>query len=199
MFIFPAGMRYQSLPISLLEKVVVDGISGGGDGDTTLNSELPASAFQALENSDITAKKLYLFVCCHGSRDARCGVLGTELAKELIKLVKEREIEDLVEVYSTSHIGGHKYAGNVVVYGGSHPADGDWYGGLHAAHAEVFLASLLQMEIGVDGGAEDPQLREYWRGRVGLSKEEQIELWEAGGGVESGEDSGGEEEEEEQR
>jgi hypothetical protein len=30
----------------------------------------------------------------------------------------------------------------------------------------------------VDGGAEDPALRPYWRGRLGLTKEEQLELWE---------------------
>lgn len=192
-FIFPAGLRYHALPVSLLDAVVFNGISsssssGDGNWKTNLRSPamLPAAALHALETSEANAKKLYLFVCCHGSRDARCGVLGTALAKQLISLVKERQLEHLIEVYSTSHIGGHKYAGNVIAYGGSHPADGDWYGGLHGAHAEVFLDCLLNMEIGVDGGAEDPVLREYWRGRMGLSKEEQIELWEAGGGVKNG-------------
>jgi hypothetical protein len=197
LFIFPAGLRYNSLPVSLLEAVVINGIGGGigGDGDVVL----PAAAITAQETSGITAQKLYLFVCCHGSRDARCGVLGTALARELIQIIKERNLENLIEVYTTSHIGGHKYAGNVVLYGGSHPSDGDWYGGLHAEHAAVFLDAIVKMEIGVDGGAEDPMLREFWRGRMGLSKEEQIELWEAGGGVESGAESEGELEEEEEK
>ncbi|KAL4535642.1 hypothetical protein Ndes2526A_g06461 [Nannochloris sp. 'desiccata'] len=206
LFIFPTGVRYHSLPVSLLDAVVAHGVSGGGgacSGSGKISNlsslkKLPAAALNALETSDANEKKLYLFVCCHGSRDARCGVLGTALARELISLVKDRQLEHLIEVYSTSHIGGHKYAGNVIAYGGSHPADGDWYGGLHAAHAEIFLDSLLNMEIGVDGGAEHPALREYWRGRVGLAKEEQIELWEAAGGIESGAESeveeGGEEE-----
>jgi Sucrase/ferredoxin-like len=204
LFIFPAGLRYNSLPVSLLDAVVTQGIRGSGSGETSSSDKklpkLPAAALKAQEPTDsLNGKKLYLFVCCHGSRDARCGVLGTALARQLIKLVKERQLEDLVEIYSTSHIGGHKYAGNVVVYsnGGSHPADGDWYGGVHAEHAMVFLDSLINMEIGVDGGAEDPLLREFWRGRVGLNKGEQIELWESGGAVDSAAES--EEEEEGER
>jgi hypothetical protein len=191
------------LPVSLLDAVVYNGIDGQGDWNKRTHmrggpAAAAAAVLHALETRDMNAKKLYLFVCCHGSRDARCGVVGSALAKQLLSVIKVRQLEDLIEVYSTSHIGGHKYAGNVIVYGGSHPADGDWYGGLHAAHAEVFLDSLLTMEIGVDGGAEDPMLREYWRGRMGLSKEEQRALWQAAGGVENGAESeveeGGEEE-----
>ena len=42
----------------------------------------------------------------------------------------------------------------------------------------------LRVQVGVDGGAEDPGLRPFWRGRMGLSREEQQELYEAGGSVE---------------
>lgn len=38
--------------------------------------------------------------------------------------------------------------------------------------------SLPRMQLGVDGGAEDPALRPFWRGRMGLSKEEQLDLFE---------------------
>lgn len=41
-------------------------------------------------------------------------------------------------------------------------------------------APLLQ--LGVDGGAGDPALRQFWRGRMGLSKEQQLELFEQVGG-----------------
>lgn len=37
---------------------------------------------------------------------------------------------------------------------------------------------LCSAQLGVDGGAEDPSLRPFWRGRMGLSKEEQLELYE---------------------
>ena len=40
------------------------------------------------------------------------------------------------------------------------------------------------VQLGEDGGAEDPALRPYWRGRMGLGKAEQLKLWESGGAVE---------------
>ena len=36
----------------------------------------------------------------------------------------------------------------------------------------------LPMQLGVDGGAGDPALRPFWRGRMGLEKEEQVDLFE---------------------
>lgn len=41
----------------------------------------------------------------------------------------------------------------------------------------AFLCPVLT-QLGVDGGAEDPSLRPFWRGRMGLSKEEQLQLYE---------------------
>ena len=92
--------------------------------------------------------------------------------------LRARGLEERVQVYQTSHIGGHKYAGNVVAYGAVHPCDGDWFGGINAGNAQAFLDALLGVEMGVDGGAEAPELRPFWRGRMGLSKEEQLALFE---------------------
>ena len=39
------------------------------------------------------------------------------------------------------------------------------------------ITPLLGVQLGVDGGAEDPALRPFWRGRMGLTKEEQLELY----------------------
>lgn len=103
-----------------------------------------------------------------------------------------------VRVLKTSHVGGHKHAGNVLVHGAVHPCDGDWFGGLSAPAAGAFLDALLGMEVGADGGAEDPVLRRWWRGRLGLSKAEQRALHAAGGAVEAADPrwlSEGEEEE----
>lgn len=48
-----------------------------------------------------------LLVCGHNQRDARCGVMSKELATKM----KVNHPIGLV-----SHIGGHKYAGNVIMY-----------------------------------------------------------------------------------
>lgn len=48
---------------------------------------------------------------------------------------------------SAAAFAGHKYAGNVVVYGAMHPCDGDWFGGLHAGNADEFLTALCGVEV----------------------------------------------------
>lgn len=67
-----------------------------------------------------------------------------------------------------SHIGGHKYAGNIIIYGPN--ADGQvtghWYGYVTPDDAPILLDQhILKNEI-VD---------RLWRGQMGLTKEEQQE------------------------
>ena len=64
-----------------------------------------------------------------------------------------------VEVFACSHVGGHKFAGNVLVY-----PEGDWYGNITADR----VGELVQTHF-----AANSILREFWRGRSGLSPEEQ--------------------------
>lgn len=127
--------------------------------------------------------KLYIFVCCHSARDARCGQRGPDLVMALHGSIGRHGASHHLAVAATSHIGGHEFAGNVVLYGPQHPCDGDWFGGLRDVDAEMFVESLLSTEIGCDGGAEHPVLRQWWRGRMGLSVEEQEALFESGGAV----------------
>ena len=63
----------------------------------------------------------------------------------------------------------------------------------------IVMEALVEMDVGIDGGAGDPRLRRWWRGRGGLSKAEQVVLYESEWAVEEeeGEDSEGEGDEEE--
>eukprot|EP00659_Diplonema_papillatum_P000582 gene582-877_t len=61
----------------------------------------------------------FVFVCAHAKRDARCGYTGPVLAD----LATQFDPESYVG--KVSHIGGHKYAGNVLVYDGTAL---DWFG-----------------------------------------------------------------------
>ena len=54
------------------------------------------------------SNQLFLFVCCHGSRDKRCGVLGPPLCAALEQHVAKRGLQGRVHVRMCSHIGGHK-------------------------------------------------------------------------------------------
>lgn len=58
----------------------------------------------------------HVFVCAHGSRDKRCGVCGPALIEKFKEEIELRGIKDEVFVSPCSHIGGHKYAGNLIIY-----------------------------------------------------------------------------------
>ncbi|MCK5440166.1 MAG: sucrase ferredoxin [Gemmatimonadetes bacterium] len=64
----------------------------------------------------------HVFVCTHGSRDDRCGQCGPAIVSALRRACRDAELDD-VSVRATSHVGGHKFAGNVLIY-----PDGVWYG-----------------------------------------------------------------------
>lgn len=58
----------------------------------------------------------YIFVCAHGSRDRRCGVCGPVLIEKLNEEIGFRGLNDQIFVSACSHVGGHKYAGNLIIY-----------------------------------------------------------------------------------
>ena len=55
-----------------------------------------------------------ILICGHGGRDQRCGVMGPLLRDEFRKQLEKKGMQG--EVGLISHIGGHKYAGNVIIY-----------------------------------------------------------------------------------
>ncbi|KAL3423644.1 sucrase ferredoxin domain-containing protein [Phlyctema vagabunda] len=65
-----------------------------------------------------------ILLCSQGTRDARCGqsapLLRKELARHLQPLRLYRDLDDErpggVGIYFISHVGGHKYSANVMVY-----------------------------------------------------------------------------------
>jgi (2Fe-2S) ferredoxin len=125
---------------------------------------------------DVT--EVLVLICGHGGRDLRCGVFGPLLRDEFEKRLPEQGVEVLkgpVEVegdaghalegeasgreYAArvgliSHIGGHKFAGNVIVYlppglktgdGQAHPLAGHgiWYGRVEPKHVEGIVGETI--------------------------------------------------------
>jgi len=187
LMLFPSGIQYSKVPLKLIGLTAVHGLSAPG---SIVGATLPPAIAGSNAQVQDMSRHLMIFVCCHGSRDARCGRIGPAVVATLGKEITSRGLDELVQVFETSHLGGHKYAGNVIVYCSSHPCDGDWYGGINLQNASEFLDALLSIDIGVDGGAEDDRLRFWWRGRMGLTKADQRALWECGGGVEHAEIGG---------
>ncbi|CAA7409629.1 unnamed protein product [Spirodela intermedia] len=111
----------------------------------------------------------YVFVCAHGSRDKRCGVCGPELIKRFREEAKERGLQ--VSVSGCSHIGGHKYAGNVIIFskGADGAVAGHWYG--YVSPDDVPL--LLEQHIG-----RGEVIARLWRGQMGLTEDQQKKVQE---------------------
>ncbi|XP_074573684.1 uncharacterized protein LOC141830096 [Curcuma longa] len=149
--IFPDMIRYRQLTHFDVEPFV--------DEVLKKNSEWTPKPPEPLSGS-------YIFVCAHGSRDRRCGVCGPVLIKRFKEEISSRGLQGEVFVSPCSHIGGHKYAGNVIIFGPtiSEAVSGHWYG--YVTPEDV--PTLLEQHIG-----KGKIIEHLWRGQMGLSEDEQ--------------------------
>lgn len=87
-----------------------------------------------------------IMICSHRKRDKRCGVTAAILQKEFKRILRAKDIfgdcEGDVEIWLISHIGGHKFAGNVIV----HKREGMavWYGRVDPCHCEAIVESTIE-------------------------------------------------------
>ncbi|GBC50209.2 sucrase/ferredoxin domain protein [Rhizophagus irregularis DAOM 181602=DAOM 197198] len=87
------------------------------DENDTLSTSQPHVTFKV----EPMPYKAVVLICSHMHRDKRCGVTAPLLKDEFDKILKDKGLDvescaDGIAVYMTSHIGGHKFAGNVIVY-----------------------------------------------------------------------------------
>ncbi len=123
----------------------------------------------------------HIYVCMHGSRDCRCGVVGTELLdalRDTFSKENEQSGRQLkpTRVYGVSHIGGHKWAASALVY-----PHGDWYGNLRPWDAPLLLrASQAPGSSGHDLQDDREKMVHWsrWRGRLGMSQEKMMQHYE---------------------
>lgn len=66
---------------------------------------------------------IFFFVCVHGERDPRCGQCGPPIMETLEEYLSSQNLTSKWHVNPCSHVGGHRYAANLLVYPGGH-----WYG-----------------------------------------------------------------------
>lgn len=70
------------------------------------------------------ANKSYVFLCSHKTRDKRCGITAPIIKREMDMYLRDlglyRDLSDVrpggVQVAYINHIGGHKFAANVIIY-----------------------------------------------------------------------------------
>ncbi|KAF9929996.1 hypothetical protein FBU30_001015 [Linnemannia zychae] len=147
------------------------------DGDALTTELVPGSGESV--TIELVRVPSAVLVCIHGSRDCRCGERGGDMYTILKDMVQMTGLTNSVKIYGVSHIGGHKYAPNTIMY-----PSGDWHGNLSemdSNDAQQLLFDALAnggVAAGVRERVADPIMIEKWRGRMGMNKQEQLKLYE---------------------
>ncbi|XP_022895104.1 altered inheritance of mitochondria protein 32-like isoform X2 [Olea europaea var. sylvestris] len=107
----------------------------------------------------------YVFICAHNNRDRRCGVCGPVLMEKFKEDIESKGLQNQVVVTACSHIGGHKYAGNVIIFSADAEGkiSGNWYG--YVTPNDV--SELIDQQI-----EKGEIIERIWRGRMGAPVEE---------------------------
>ncbi|TQV91031.1 mitochondrial translation optimization protein (Mto1) [Cordyceps javanica] len=155
-------------------------------------------AYQSLLAGVQDVTDILVLICGHGGRDLRCGILGPLLRDEFETQLQRKGVEvlqgpvqvqvdadaqqiegeagpskDTARVGVISHIGGHKFAGNIIIYipPGKKTADGSphrfaghglWYGRVEPKHVEGLIEeTIIKGNVVADmfRGGIDPQRR----------------------------------------
>ncbi|KAG0278800.1 hypothetical protein BGZ95_003088 [Linnemannia exigua] len=89
--------------------------------------------------------KAAVMICSHKKRDKRCGVTAMILKKEFTRILRSKDLlgdaEGDVEIWLVSHIGGHKFAGNVIVHRGGVSI---WYGRVEPCHSQAIVDTTIE-------------------------------------------------------
>lgn len=99
-----------------------------------------------------------ILICGHMSRDARCGILGPILKTEFQKHLSRYDLLQGATVALCSHVGGHAFAGNVILYlpkewmmvegeGRKYSplaGKGVWYGRVQPGHVEGLVGETVR-------------------------------------------------------
>lgn len=123
---FPIGVRYHDVDETSWPIVLDDALHGHREPSAVPHTRLEGT---------------HVFVCTHGSRDDRCGRCGPAIVTALRDACRDAEIGD-VSVRATSHVGGHKFAGNVLIY-----PDGVWYGHVRPEDASRIAIEHIRNRI----------------------------------------------------
>lgn len=102
--------------------------------------------------------EILVLICSHGTRDDRCGKLGPILQAEFEEKLKQHGLDTSMSDGSNerpaarvgliSHIGGHRWAGNVIIYipprtEHALAGKGIWYGRVAPEHVEGIVRETI--------------------------------------------------------
>ncbi|KAF8833685.1 hypothetical protein BDN67DRAFT_976484 [Paxillus ammoniavirescens] len=139
----------------------------------------PPLAKGSPEVTSSSLDNIHLYVCTHGARDCRCGDTGGAVARAIRNELHRRtqlnpsDPVSRIKLAEVAHVGGHKHAANVMVY-----PHGEWLGEVEPDNVPEILDAILARPVRPMNTEEMPICPSHWRGRMGMGKEEQIELFE---------------------
>jgi len=145
LLVFPESVRYLGVQVSDLPALIQDHLIGNRVSERIAHELLTGH---------------HIFVCTHGTRDPQCGGCGPPLIEHFSAALDDVGLANTVSLRGTSHVGGHRFAGNVLIYPG-----GDWYGYVTPDR----VPRIIEQQI-VNGQV----VKDLWRGRMGLTPDEQL-------------------------
>lgn len=119
LWLFPHGLRFDNLSPSDYPKLI----------EAALNGEI------IFPHTPLPPDPIFM-VCTHGKRDISCAKFGREVLSELAQHLPTEQI------WESSHIGGHRFAGTLIVQ----PLN-QWYGFLTPADVPALLEALRQKRV----------------------------------------------------
>ncbi|KAK9462894.1 Sucraseferredoxin-like protein [Lipomyces oligophaga] len=140
MLILPT--MYEATNISL------SNLDAAADALLSMTSPHQVPQFPGLEIKD-SGHKAVILLCSHKTRDKRCGITAPLLRKEFEQSLREhglnRDANDDrpggVPIYDVSHVGGHKFAGNVIIY--KDTGEGIWMGLVEPKHCQAIVEETI--------------------------------------------------------
>ncbi|PPR03719.1 hypothetical protein CVT24_007394 [Panaeolus cyanescens] len=125
-----------------------------------------------------TSEEAHIYVCTHRERDCRCGSMGRLVVDALEKELETRLAQDptgpfsRIKIGEVGHVGGHKHAANMLVF-----PHGEWLGQLRPRDASFILDRIVSAPFSPASPDQLPDWGNHWRGRMGLQKQTQKDLW----------------------
>ncbi|KAF8201319.1 Sucrase/ferredoxin-like-domain-containing protein [Mycena galopus ATCC 62051] len=125
----------------------------------------------------VEAAEVHLYVCTHGARDCRCGDIGGKVFQALREELDRRILADpngpakSVVLGEVGHVGGHVFAANLLVF-----PHGEWLGMVTPENVPSVLDAILSLDRRPFTSFDPPTCPQFWRGRMGLPKEEQLNV-----------------------
>jgi len=154
--VMPDMIKYTGVTMDSMAVMCNNLFGGTSDGDLSSSTDIKRETIQGAQ----------IFICCHGSKDMRCGVCGPQLYKAFAEQIPQSGYsQEPVAIRRCNHIGGHKFAGNLIIYkysAGNRRVFGDWYGYVDLSDVDRLINThLIANRI----------VKDIWRGRAGMKNE----------------------------